>query len=113
LVFRDLVVFVAQLQRTLLDIYAVLQYVEILYPLLNTLPSHPVLTNPNWMGCFTNNTQVCKVLYFAGVPVWLVHREEFIPPTMNIVQPVRLTYPDRIVKAVYTENGVAKPFPAI
>ncbi|KIK13791.1 hypothetical protein PISMIDRAFT_118211, partial [Pisolithus microcarpus 441] len=52
-------------------------------------------------------------LYFAGVPVWLVRREEFIPPTMNIVQPVHLTYPDDIVKAVYTENGVAKPFPAI
>ncbi|KAI6110405.1 hypothetical protein EDD16DRAFT_1459432, partial [Pisolithus croceorrhizus] len=113
LVFRDLVVFIAQLQCTLLDIYTVLQFVKILYPLLNTLPSRPVLANPNWMGCFTNNTQVCKVLYFAGVPVWLVHREEFIPPTMNIIQPVHLTYPDHIVKTVYMENGVVKPFPAI
>ncbi|KIK14005.1 hypothetical protein PISMIDRAFT_42077, partial [Pisolithus microcarpus 441] len=65
------------------------------------------------MGCFTNNTQICEVLYLARVPVWLVCREEFIPPTMNVVWPVCLTFPDNIVKATYTENGVAKPFPAI
>ncbi|KAI5989930.1 hypothetical protein EDD15DRAFT_2370228 [Pisolithus albus] len=113
LVFRDLVVFVSQLQRTLLDIHAALEYIEILYPLLTNVPSTPVRANPNWMGCFTNNTQICEVLYFTGVPVWLVRREEFISPTMNIVRPVRLTFPDDIVKAMYTENGVAKPFPSI
>ncbi|KIK13607.1 hypothetical protein PISMIDRAFT_32652, partial [Pisolithus microcarpus 441] len=113
LVFRDLVVFVSQLQCTLLDIHAVLEYIEILYPLLTNVPSTPVHANPNWMGCFTNNTQICEVLHLAGVPVWLVHREEFISPTMNIVQLVRLTFPDNIVKVTYTENGVAKPFPAV
>ncbi|KAI6023471.1 hypothetical protein EDC04DRAFT_2543795, partial [Pisolithus marmoratus] len=66
-----------------------------------------------WMGCFTNNTQICEVLYFIGVPVWLVHREEFIPPTMNVVQPVCLTYPNCIVEAMYMENGVTRPFLAI
>ncbi|KAI6014626.1 hypothetical protein EDC04DRAFT_2538501, partial [Pisolithus marmoratus] len=73
----------------------------------------PVHANPNWMGCFTNNTQICEVLYFIRVPVWLVRREEFIPPTMNVVQLVHLTYPNHIVKAMYMENGVARPFPAI
>ncbi|KAI6111087.1 hypothetical protein F5141DRAFT_1063462 [Pisolithus sp. B1] len=48
-----------------------------------------------------------------GVPVWLVHREEFIPPTMNVVWPVHLTYPNDVVKVMYMENGVVKPFPAI
>ena len=32
---------------------------------------------------------------------------------MNIICPVRLTYPDDIVKAMFMENGVAKPFPII
>ncbi|KAI6040019.1 hypothetical protein EDC04DRAFT_2567651, partial [Pisolithus marmoratus] len=81
LVFRDLMIFVSQLQKTLLDIYAVLEYIEILYPLLTNILSTPVHANPNWMGCFTNNTQICEVLYFIRVPVWLVCREEFIPPT--------------------------------
>ncbi|KAI6027282.1 hypothetical protein BKA83DRAFT_4025291, partial [Pisolithus microcarpus] len=85
LVFRDLVVFVSQLQHTLLDIHAALEYIEILYLLLTNVPSMPVHTNPNWVGCFTNNTQICEVLYLAGVPLWLVHREEFISPTMNVV----------------------------
>ncbi|KAI5987203.1 hypothetical protein EDD15DRAFT_2135014, partial [Pisolithus albus] len=90
LVFRDLVAFVAQLQRTLFDIHALLDYVEILYPLLASPPSKPMRANPTWMGCFTRNTEVCEALYFVGVPVWLVRDEEFISPTMNIVRPVQL-----------------------
>ena len=113
LVFRDLVAFVAQLQRTLLDIHALLDYHEILHPLLVTPPTRPVTANPTWMGCFTKDTQVCESLFFAGVPVWLVRNKAFISPTMNIIRPVRLTYPDDIVKAMFTENGVAKPFPVI
>ncbi|KIK12643.1 hypothetical protein PISMIDRAFT_51164, partial [Pisolithus microcarpus 441] len=62
------------------------------------------------VGCFTNNTQICEVLYLAGVPLWLVHREEFISPTMNVVWLVCLTFPNNIVKVTYTENGVVKLF---
>ena len=114
LVFRDLVIFVAQLQRGLLDIHALLDYAEILHPLLVTSPpSKPVRANPTWMGCFTKSTEVCDCFYLAGVPVWLVRSELFIPSTMNIVHPVRLTFPEDIVRAMYSENGVAKPFLAI
>ncbi|KAI6009954.1 hypothetical protein EDC04DRAFT_2581343, partial [Pisolithus marmoratus] len=113
LVFQDLVAFVTQLQCTLLDIHALLNYVEILYPLLTSPPLKPVHANPTWMGCFARNTEVCESLYFAGVPVWLVHDEEFIPPTMNIIHPVQLTFPDNIVRAMYSEGGVSKPFLSI
>ena len=113
LIFRDLVVFVAQLQCTLLDIHALLNYIKILHPLLADPRSKPVHANPTWMGCFTKCTETCEHLYFAGVPIWLVHYEDFIPPTMNIVLPVRLTFPDNIVRAMYSENGVAKSFPSI
>ncbi|KAI6025468.1 hypothetical protein EDC04DRAFT_2551610, partial [Pisolithus marmoratus] len=84
------VAFVMQLQHTLLDIHALLDYVKILYPLLTSLPSKPMHANPTWMGCFMRNTEVCESLYFMGVPVWLVHDEEFIPLTMNIIHPVQL-----------------------
>jgi len=110
LVFQDLVIFIAQLQRTLLDIHAMLDYFEIVRPLLENPPSKPVHANPTWMGCFTSDTQICDELYMAGVPVWLFRNEHFISPTMNIVNPVRFTFPDHIVKAPYSENGAAKPF---
>ncbi|KAI6032825.1 hypothetical protein F5J12DRAFT_685405, partial [Pisolithus orientalis] len=71
-----------------LNILAILNFIKILHPLLLNLPSHPVHINLIWMGCFTKDTQVCESLYFAGVPIWLYHREAFIPPTINIVQPV-------------------------
>ena len=54
--FRDLVIFVAQLQRTLLDIHAMLEFIEILSPLWNSPPSKPPRANPMWMGCFTMDT---------------------------------------------------------
>jgi len=113
LVLRDLVVFIAQLQRTLLDIHALLDYIEILHPLFASPPSKPVPVNPTWMGCFTKDTEVCESLYFTGVPVWLIRREHFIPKTMNIIHPVRLTFPDNIVRAMYSENGVVRSFPVI
>ncbi|KAI5989941.1 hypothetical protein EDD15DRAFT_2170822, partial [Pisolithus albus] len=107
------VAFVVQLQHMLLDIHALLDYVEILYPLLASPPLKPVRANPTWMGCFTRNTEVCEALYFVGVPVWLVRDEEFISLTMNIVCPLRLTFPDNIVRVMYSERGVSKPFPSI
>ncbi|KIM54121.1 hypothetical protein SCLCIDRAFT_89023, partial [Scleroderma citrinum Foug A] len=78
LIFRDLVVFVAQLQRTLLDIHALLDYIKILHPLFANPHSKPVCTNPTWMGCFTTSTEICEALYFVGAPIWLVRSEQLI-----------------------------------
>ncbi|KAI6011446.1 hypothetical protein EDC04DRAFT_2552724, partial [Pisolithus marmoratus] len=107
------VAFVVQLQHTLLDIHALLDYVKILYPLLASPPSKPMHANPTWMGCFMRNTEVCESLYFAGVLVWLVYDEGFIPLTMHIIHPVQLMVHDNIVRAMYSESGVSKPFPSI
>ncbi|KAI6009556.1 hypothetical protein F5J12DRAFT_685883, partial [Pisolithus orientalis] len=103
----------AQLQHKLLDIYALLKYIEILYLLLSSPCSKPVCANPTWMGCFTKDTATCEALYFIGVPVWLMHTKAYISPDMNIKEPVELTCPEDIVKAMYSEKGVAKPFPSI
>ena len=75
LVLQDLVIFIAQLQCTLLDIHAMLNYFEIVHPLLENPPLKPIHANPTWMGCFTSNTRICDELYMAGVPVWLFHDE--------------------------------------
>ncbi|KAI6127054.1 hypothetical protein F5141DRAFT_997133 [Pisolithus sp. B1] len=89
LLFQDLVVFVAQLQCKLLDIHTLLDYIEFVHPLLKIPPpSHPPHINDNWMGCFTKSTEVCEALYFARVPVWLVHSEAYISPTMNVMHSV-------------------------
>ncbi|KAI6009135.1 hypothetical protein EDC04DRAFT_2581733 [Pisolithus marmoratus] len=69
--------------------------------------------NGNWRGWFTKNMEVCEALYFAGVPVWLVCSKAYISLTMNVVHSVCLTYPDGIIRAMYTENSVAKSFPSI
>ncbi|KIN98921.1 hypothetical protein M404DRAFT_156586 [Pisolithus tinctorius Marx 270] len=65
------------------------------------------------MGCFMKDTATCEALYFAEVPVWLMHTKAYISPDMNIKEPVRLMCPEDIVKAMYLEKGVAKPFPSI
>ncbi|KAI6139778.1 hypothetical protein BKA82DRAFT_145509 [Pisolithus tinctorius] len=105
--------FVAQLQHKILDIYALLEYIEYVYPLLLNPLSHPPQANSTWMGCFVRATEVCEALYFAGVPIWLVCSKEYIPLTMNIVCLVQLTYPDGIARSMYMENSVVKPFPSI
>ncbi|KAL4068791.1 hypothetical protein V8B97DRAFT_2024705 [Scleroderma yunnanense] len=60
---KDLVIFVVQFQCTLLDIHALLDYIEILHPLLASPPSKPVPMNPTWMGCFTKDTEVFRAMY--------------------------------------------------
>ena len=56
LVLQDLVIFIVQLQHTLLDIHTMPNYFEIVHPLLENPPSKPIHANPTWMGCFTSNT---------------------------------------------------------
>ncbi|KIN95962.1 hypothetical protein M404DRAFT_63152, partial [Pisolithus tinctorius Marx 270] len=55
-----------------LDIYALLEYIEYVYPLLLNPLSCPPHANSTWMGCFVRATKVCEALYFAGVPIWLI-----------------------------------------
>ena len=106
--------YATQLQHTLLDIHTLLNYIETLYLLLAiSSPAKPLPINQTWMGCFTKNTEICDSLYYTGVTVWLICNEAIIPSTMNIVCLMRLTFPEHIIRAMYSENGVAKPFWAI
>ncbi|KAI6008700.1 hypothetical protein F5J12DRAFT_782163 [Pisolithus orientalis] len=95
------------LQCKLLDIYALLEYIEILYPASFISPAQNLYTQtpPGW-GASRRILPLVK--HF-----WLMHTEVYISPDMNIKEPVRLTCPEDIVKAMYSEKGVAKPFPSI
>ncbi|KIK73403.1 hypothetical protein PAXRUDRAFT_20893 [Paxillus rubicundulus Ve08.2h10] len=99
LTFPDVVVYVAELQRFLLDIIA--------HMLL------PRRTNHDLMGCFTEDITTCKRLFHASSPVWLVWSPQFIPQDMNIINVVTVTRPDHIVQKNFVHNGVVTMFPTL
>ncbi|KAF9221060.1 hypothetical protein BS17DRAFT_671660, partial [Gyrodon lividus] len=73
LTFCDVIVFVAQAQRTFLDIYVFMDFVEIVQPQIaypTSISQSPHAVHTNWMGAFTTNTKICEELFRTGVPVW-------------------------------------------
>ncbi|OAX30498.1 hypothetical protein K503DRAFT_676903, partial [Rhizopogon vinicolor AM-OR11-026] len=117
LTYRDIIVFVAQAQRSFLDIIAFMDYVEIVQPHLATSSWSswsPLPGDPKWMGCFTDDSKTCHTFFDAGVPMWLVRTEAYIPRDINIIKPVILTFPDNITKSIFSEAGKAvQPFPLL
>ncbi|KAH7905167.1 hypothetical protein BJ138DRAFT_1118719 [Hygrophoropsis aurantiaca] len=113
LTFRELVIFVAEWQRVWLDIYAFVDYVEIILPRLRA-PEGIRAVNKAWMGCFTDDSGLVARYRAAGIPVWYVRAPAYIPSNMNIKQAVTITFPDSIVTAQYNEGGkFTQPFPVI
>lgn len=111
LTFRDITVYVAQAQRYFLDIMAFLDYVTLVQPRIAYPSGPPFEVQPYWMGCFTWDTSTCNDLFHAGVPVWLIRSRDQITSTANIQKRVKFTFPDDIVRGMYTENGKSvRPF---
>jgi hypothetical protein len=114
LTYRDIIVFVAQAQRSFLDIIAFMDYVEVVQVRSSWQTWSADRVNPNWMGCFTYDSKICDTFLAAGVPVWLVRAEAYIAPNMNIIKPVLLTFPDHITKSMYCDaRNIVKPFPLL
>ncbi|KAG1840419.1 hypothetical protein C8R48DRAFT_781765 [Suillus tomentosus] len=114
LTYRDIIVFVAQAQRSFLDIIAFMDYVEIVQRCDTWTSWSPRPANTKWIGCFTDSSKICDTLFNAGVPVWLLRAEAYIPADMNIVNPVVLTFPDHLMRSMYCEAGrIVKPFPLL
>ncbi|KAF9230549.1 hypothetical protein BU15DRAFT_83492 [Melanogaster broomeanus] len=111
---RDIVVYFAQAQRAFLDIWAFMEYVEVVQPRINFPDYLPHAVSNKWMGAFTDQLRVCERLFHARVPVWLVRNDAQIRSDMNVEKPVLFTYPDHIVKALYHEaSPSARPFGSI
>ena len=96
LTFRDIIAFVAEAQRAFLDIYAFLEFVEVVMPRL-AHPSMSHLVRSDWMGCFTQDTAVCDELFHVGVPIWLIRPKFAITEQTIIERPVTYSFPDKIV----------------
>lgn len=113
LFFRDIIVLVAQAQRSFLDIYSFLEFVEVVIP----HRSYPSVVLPSvrtdWMGSFTKESSACNELFSAGVPVWLVRADHTITPRTIIKNRVRFTFPDDILRALYSERGRIVPNPPL
>ncbi|KAG2336561.1 hypothetical protein BDR05DRAFT_852549, partial [Suillus weaverae] len=115
LTYHDIIIFVAQAQRSFLDIMAFMDFVEIVQPRLTSGWSSwgPLDRNLRWMGCFTTDSKTCNIFLNASMPVWLVRTEAYISPQMNIIKPVVLTFPDDLMRNVYCEGNIARPFPLL
>ncbi|KAI6146432.1 hypothetical protein BKA82DRAFT_4356892 [Pisolithus tinctorius] len=92
--FHDMVVLVALFQRLCLDIYAMVDSLEIKI----TPPSGPFFNaKQRWMGAFTTDPDVCERLFEACIPVWLVWKPELVPKDMKIHCEVDITRPESII----------------
>jgi len=113
LTFRNVIVFVAEAQHVFLDIHAFLDFVEVILPCL-AFPSasHPVRSD--WMGAFTQDMAICDELFCAGIPMWLIRLNLTITEQTVIEKPVTFSFPDNIVRAMYSERSKSvAPFPLL
>lgn len=111
LTFRDLLIFVTDAQRLFLDIYSYMDWVLIAQPRTTLGIRHDV--NVEWMGGFAQSSDICNMLFNAGVPVWYVRANAYISPDMKVVEPVLLTRPDHIIISMYAEGRKIRPFEVI
>ncbi|KAG1840750.1 hypothetical protein F4604DRAFT_1690665 [Suillus subluteus] len=107
----DIIIIVAEYQHQFLDIWAVLDYYEIIEPRMRFVDTtHKVDTK--WMGCFTQDVTVATKVHAAGVPVWLICNARLINSNMNIIKVILFTPPDNLVIGMY-HNPIklfAQPF---
>ena len=114
LTFRDIIVFVAQAQRHFLDVLAFLDYVIYVQPRIAYPSGTPLPVRSHWMGCFTQDTKICDDLFHAGVPVWLIRSRNTITSQTNIERHVKFTFPDEIIRSMYSEGGKpVRPFDSL
>ncbi|KIO10371.1 hypothetical protein M404DRAFT_21322 [Pisolithus tinctorius Marx 270] len=92
--FCDTVVLVMLFQHLCLDIYAMVDSLEIKI----TPPSGPFFNaKQHWMGAFTTDPDVCEQLFEARIPIWLVWKPELVPKDMKIHHKVDITCPEGII----------------
>ncbi|KAG1770140.1 hypothetical protein EV702DRAFT_1202555 [Suillus placidus] len=111
---RDIVMVVAEYQCRFLDIWALLDYFEIIKPCMHFVDTtHNV--NPKWMGSFTQDVAIATKVHAAGVPVWLICDARLVHSNMNIVKVISFTPPDDLVIGMYHHpvKIFAQPFDII
>jgi hypothetical protein len=123
--FRDVVGQVAEFQRLILDLYAILDYITIYDRRLatpisefrepNNLPNM-CLTGENIMGCFTNDPEVASKCLISMIPVWLIREEAAIQRGIRIKRVDCYGVPsESIVVDEWCDEvtGLIRPFPTL
>ncbi|KAG1877496.1 hypothetical protein F4604DRAFT_1924138 [Suillus subluteus] len=108
--WRDIVMILAEFQRRFLEIWSMMDYLEIFEPRLKFEDrAHGV--NKTWMGCFTKDSAIALRLHKAGVPVWLIRDVRLVNDNINICQVVPFT-PADLVFGMYLHpiKNFAQPF---
>ncbi|PPR00973.1 hypothetical protein CVT24_000269 [Panaeolus cyanescens] len=85
---------VTELQRYILELDALLDYVEIFKPIMDGAP--PVSDSIQRMGVYTSNPRVVQDFHHAGLPVWYVRdfkatADGFINNILEIVEPTQFS----------------------
>ncbi|KAG1888875.1 uncharacterized protein F5891DRAFT_922003, partial [Suillus fuscotomentosus] len=92
---RDIVMILAEFQRQFLEIWSMMDYLEIFEPWLKFEDKvHRV--NKTWMGCFTKDSAIALRLHKAGVPVWLIQDVRLVDDKINIRQVIPFTPADLV-----------------
>ncbi|KAF7969640.1 hypothetical protein HWV62_26777 [Athelia sp. TMB] len=76
---QDFVLQRAQVQRMSLDMDAMIAY-QTVYAKRSRVSAVRFKADCDRMGAFTNNPTVADMLKRSGLPVWLIHNEESVPP---------------------------------
>jgi hypothetical protein len=75
---------VTEFQRLYLELYALLDYLEIYKPRMDGL--QPAATTvANCIGAFTHNPQIAQYFHIAGLPIWLIQPWETGPFPHNVL----------------------------
>jgi hypothetical protein len=123
--FRDIVGQVAEFQRLVLDLYAILDYIttydrRLAAPISNfrepNNQPNMCLTAENIMGCFTNDPEVASKCLISMIPVWLIRKEASIQKGIKIkrVDCFRMPSESIVVDEWHDEvTGLIRPFPTL
>ncbi|KAG1847704.1 hypothetical protein F4604DRAFT_1935748 [Suillus subluteus] len=108
--WRDIVMILAEFQRRFLEIWSMMDYLEIFEPRLK-FKDRAQGVNKTWMGCFTKDSAITLRLHKAGVPVWLIQDVRLVDDKINIHQVVPFT-PANLVFGMYLHpiKNFAQPF---
>ncbi|RDB15399.1 hypothetical protein Hypma_004551 [Hypsizygus marmoreus] len=115
--FKQLTLAVAELQRIMLDIHAIIDYSRLFYPRLFPKPDDRgkvVEVDHTRMGAFTEDVLIAEQLLQMGIPVWLLRPVTTIPPDMNMFEESPMKPPmDMVIEDWGGDQLGDRPFPVI
>lgn len=83
---------VAHFQRLALDIFAMLDYLDIeIHGWKDDRPR--TRASPQFMGVFTSDPDVCQIMFDARVPVWFLRKEDLLGYDLQVCEVVEVRQP--------------------